>query len=270
MKFYNYLNEKTFKLTADSNLLYNEVSFFCDIFKETDVDKLITNLSKVYNGNEKILFESDTSILKSKDAQKAHILNPANIYVGIFNKGSYYSPKEVLPGNPSKSIINISFHKQALDLVFSGRSGSIPSHQIKRFWNEFKPDKIKATIAHELSHWMNDSINNRNITNLLVTAKELSDPDIITLKKDNVNMTHFELDAQVHALKQIKANNRKLWDTWTLLDVFQVYTPLHTIADSLKYKPKSFHIWQKALIKRLARENLLGKNMKNFVKKEEI
>jgi hypothetical protein len=269
MKLYQYLTEKTFQLTADANLLYNQAyKDFLKIFKEKDFEKLRTNLNKRYDGKDTTFLSTDSSVLKSKDAQKAHLLNPVKIRLGIYHGGSGYSPEEVSINNMTS--ITISLNKQVMDIIRQNTISIVPEEQLLRFNNELKPDRIKGTIAHELSHWMNDTLNNKHIANLLIIAKELSDPEILKLKQANVNMTHFELDAQIHALKQIKANNRKLWDTWTLYDVFQIYTSLNSIASSLKNNPVAFDLWQKALIKRMAREKILGKNMRTFVKKDQV
>jgi hypothetical protein len=57
----------------------------------------------------------------------------------------------------------------------------------------------------------------------------------------------------------------------TLLDVFNTYTSLYSIASSLKRHGKDvLDLWQKTLLKRMAREKLLGKNMKAFVKPNQL
>jgi hypothetical protein len=265
------LTEKTFQITKDVNMLYEKgFAEFINSLKDKK-GKLFSSFSGQLL-KELTFFQGSSSILKSKDAQAAHLVNPIDIYLGIYRSGSFYMP----PSMREHPGIQVSLNWSALNLLFANQADTLPENELKRFKNEFGQDRAKASIAHEISHWINDSVHNWNIGTLLKVAAELDKPDLVKLGKASVAMTHFELDAQVHAIKQIKSRylyewGKKKWDLLTLKDLFEMYTSLHSIATDLNNNhPEILNIWQKALIKRLSREKLLGKNMRNFVKPSEL
>jgi hypothetical protein len=119
---------------------------------------------------------------------------------------------------------------------------------------------------------MDDMAHNQHITNMLELAQELDKPEVVLLNKVDVTATHYELNAIVHGVKSLKNTYRKDWDKLTLLDIATRYGGLMTAFAQMYHKAgvKELNILQKAVIKRLHREKLLGKNMRKFVKPEEI
>ena len=276
------LNEKTFNIKKDVDFIYKK-SFkdILDIINKHWMDFFMLS-SVLYKrlGTKKwqniIIDEFDTSLLKTKPAREAHLANPAKIVVCITDKGFFYRPavsiNAVLGKTDSLSLIQLSFHGLALDVVLKGDFSLVPEKQRKWLKNEFGSDKVKASIAHELSHWISDTKHNFHISKLLKTAHELSKPDIVLLHKKNVNMTYFEIDAFVHAIKQVRSAHRKKWDSYNIEDLFSLYPSLFQIATELlrAYNKDVLDVWQKSLLKRLAREKLLGKGMKNFITPQAI
>lgn len=128
---------------------------------------------------------------------------------------------------------------------------------------------IKSSIAHELSHWLNDSLHNEFLTRLIRIATENDNHDILKLKNLDVNLTYFELDAQIHNIKQLKRDNLKLWNTITLYKLISLSLSLTKIYDDIRklYGDAIIRIWQTNLIKRMDREKLLGKKMTPFTEK---
>ena len=215
--------------------------------------------------------------LPGKEAKAATKLNPTVIMCGIFKGGNFYRPKETnvaagmkAPGGGpmDRSIISLSLNGSAFHTALTNSIQYIPAGQLKGLYNEFNPDRIKATIAHEISHWLNDTFHNYHITNTLKVVRELGKPELLLLHKKDVNMTHFEIDAQVHGIKQLKMKYKKKWDTLELKDVFFEYNSLRYMGGQIyqNYGKKVGDIWQKMIVKRLAREKLLGKNMRKFAK----
>ena len=137
---------------------------------------------------------------------------------------------------------------------------------------EITEERIKSAISHELSHCISDSLYNNHIGRILKRADELNNADIVKMGKKNVNMTYFEIDAQIHAIKELKRKHKMKWDRLLLIDIFEMYTSLYFIASTLykNYGQDILDIWQKMLLKRMIREKLLGKNMRNFVKGEDL
>jgi len=260
IKLKDLLLEKTFKISKDVDYIYKNGGFkeFIEDFKKGKINYL-NKIIRKDSFNFKII-KSDE--LKGIDSRKAHLANPVNIYCGVFSGGPFYNPGE-------KSIF-ISFNQSALYAIAAKLD--IPPTQQKRLDNEITEFKIKASISHELSHWISDSLYNSYIGKLLNKAQEFQDTDIIKLNNKDVNMTYFEIDAQIHSIKEMKRNFKSTWDSWTLLDIFEKSVSLGGIARNLYqlYGQDILNTWQKMLIKRMHREKLLGKNMKNFVKGSDL
>jgi hypothetical protein len=88
---------------------------------------------------------------------------------------------------------------------------------------------------------------------------------VLSQGKLHKNMAFYEVDAQIHAIKQLKRTFKKEWDNLTLLDLFYKIPSLRNIAKSLYFLGKDvYKIWMKDLVKRMNRENLLGKFMRDF------
>jgi len=136
------------------------------------------------------------------------------------------------------------------------------------FSKELNESNIKATIWHELSHWLNDTIHNRNITKLINVAANLKNSEVLLLNKPNINMTYFEIDALIHGIKGVKNIKSKIWDKMDLEDLFVECTSLAFIYNTIysKHGQDVVNVWQKLLVKRMVREGLLGKNMKKLIR----
>ena len=260
IKLKDLLLEKTFKITADVNYVY-KVGGFDKFLKAFKKDKNnFPGSDKIYQGKDIVFRVLHSNELKSMDAKKADLVNSVTILCGTFRNGSYYIPKD--------KQISISLDHNVLKIYAKETEKFLSPDQIKFFNNEITEHRIKATISHELSHWISDSLYNTHIGRIIHRAEELNSDDVMRLGKKDVNMTYFEIDAQIHGIKAVKSKFRKEWDQFTLYDVFEKYTGLHSNANNLyqRYGQDILDIWQKMLLKRMAREKLLGKNMRNFVK----
>jgi hypothetical protein len=263
IKLKDLLLEKTFKITADVNYVY-KVGGFEKFLKEFKKDKNnFPSANRIRHGEDILFTIIDSDKLKTIDAKKANLANPVIISCGVFDKGSFYIPGE--------KQLSISFHHPVLSIYANRTEDTLPPSQLKRFNNEITEHRIKAAISHELSHWISDSLYNTHIGKLIQRAEELKSDDIMKLDKKDVNMTYFEVDAQIHGIKELKRKFKSKWDDFTLYDIFEKYPSLNSIASHLyQYGQDILNIWQKMLLKRMAREKLLGKNMRNFVKGSEL
>ena len=94
---------------------------------------------------------------------------------------------------------------------------------------------------------------------------------ILATGKSNTRVTTYEIDAQIHAIKQIKRLNTDKWDDLELVDLFFKYPVLRNIAMELINIDYQIYVeWVKDIVKRLQRENLLGDNMKSIPSKKMI
>lgn len=264
MRLQNYLNEKTFNVSADIDYIYKRAfKKPIDLFKKGKYHEF----AKFVFGSKKIMgdyiFDNFTSSdLKSKTSQKADKMKPVRIYCGISSKGNMYDP-----------IINnivLSINYSAFNLLRDANFDiNIVKEQLKptgnfdQFLSEFSETKIKSSIYHEISHWLNDTLHNLNIMRRAEKAIEYKSLKPVLGKHKDVNLTDFEVDAQVHAIKQMKRQNRKRWDELTWYDLTTMNPSLREIFRKLFFiTQKERKEYFKRLMKRLHRENLLGDKMK--------
>ena len=254
------LTEKTFNISKDVDYIYNRgfKSYINDFQKKGKLPPIVSN--------ETVYLKLHTSDLKSKDCQEANKLYPVDIYCGVFKEGSYNVFEK------GKERIVISINKEAIENInYKYEMGTNVKRSIE---NEITEHRIKAIIYHELAHWISDAKYHSYIHNIVARAVNIPQDDpnrnykikqIMNSGKSNVNITHYEIDAQIHAIKQIKRTFKSDWDTMSLLDLFYRYTALKSIAKSLyKINPDVYKLWVKDLVKRMNREGILGKNMRAF------
>ena len=258
MKFKKYLNEKTFNIGKDVDFLYKKYfKKHIKLFQSGKIEAFKDDLNKT-NGVYGVI---SSSLLPSKKAQKASELNPVNIEMGVFNTSSYYQPFD--------KEIRLTLNKPALDLLFRYKTvddirKALGDKTYERWSSEINEPSIKGTIYHELSHWMDDTFHNKHITKKLIKVKEVGSRDVLAKGFGNVNLGTFELDAQVHAIKQLKRNFRKTWDDVTWDFIVQHKSSFDVVFKIVKHaSKKDRNSYMKRLYKRLNREKLLGKSLIN-------
>lgn len=285
------LEEKTFNIKNDVDKLYKMSgfqkiidAFHKDVFRSFEDENIIDSI--MYQDNY-IMAETDTSILEDEDCKKAHAINPVPIYLGLFKYSTYGFQTKVDLKADRKSI-HATLNNHILKQVFNIRD-RVKSVDDIRFltsakWfqvlkNDLSENGAKTAIAHELSHWLQDSLHNSYIINMIKKSHELKDSELMLLRQKTIDMTHFELDAQIHAIKDVKGRNESKWDQLTLVDVFNLYPSLDQIAREIYNGEKgrgkekdqeTLNIWLKYLTKRMHREGLLGKNMQHFPNPKEL
>lgn len=302
MKFKRYLLEKTFNVGQDVDFLYKKgFKQYFDIIRKYGLEEArprllkLTAMKMIADGRSALFIPViGTEELKSKDSKTAHMINPANIAIGAFVDGNFYRPSSanvaiskkldpesfkifatMMGGEKGieRSRIQVSLNYEAWKLYLRNQFDFVASDVAKKaILREYRPDSIKSSIAHELSHWISDSRYGSHIEKLLTTVREMGKDDLLKLGKEDVNMTYFEVDAQIHSLKQLKRQYNKQWDSFKMKDIFDLLPSWNATAQRLvkSYGEEVFKIWQKSLVKRMARENLLGKNMRSFATKKDI
>lgn len=252
------LKEKIFNIDKDVNYIYDKA--FKKIIDDFNNHQIIPEI-KEYT-------RIQSSELKTEECKEAHDKYSIEIICGSFKENSkayFYKGQERIVIS-----IHASFIRKLQFFPIDGMS--IENKKI--FQNELSEHRIKASIYHELSHWISDANYKSYLHVLIAKTRKISilDPDrdkkvkkIMYLGKPNVNMTHYEIDAQIHAIKQIKSSHKKDWGSLTLSDLFFKYSPLNGVAQELYNMGEDIYkAWVKDLIKRMNREGLLGSNMKKI------
>ena len=249
--FKEFLLEKTFNIGKDVDLIYNK------IYK-----KFVTKLNKnQWDGTFPNQIKLSSSMLSSRDAKKAHVINPISV-IGFNGGQNTY--------NPVLKKISLNINSSALNVL------SAPNYNIEDgakllgdrsgVWrDDISEKRIKGTIYHELSHWIDDTLHNSHIEKMLIHSSEVAPRYKQKVRNQGAkgeNTSYYEINAQVHALKQMKRSvGKEVYDSWTWDDLIKKSSAIETMMISAK-KYGDYERWKKDLLKRLSREKLLGKKMK--------
>jgi len=272
MKLRDLLIESLYNIQDDVDTLYEKglSQLVSDIEAGKRPYDIFTKNRGYVTKSKVTVFETDSSALVSDDCKKAHAMNPVKIFFRVGDTESHYAPalKHI--------VINIPY--QILEIIYKNLQSSIAKHQQMLFKNELSVARLKGTISHELAHWIDDSVNSFHINRKFHTpefSSRFSSPDdgAKGLQKllgvSSVNASYIEIQAQIHAIKQIKERHRNEWDTLTLIDLFILNPPLYWVLESIKNSAEQKK-WLQQLVKRMNREGLLGKNMRKLPTMQDI
>lgn len=103
---------------------------------------------------------------RNKEIEEALDLNPIDIECGVFTRGSAYYP--------TKNKIGISFNPQLYSQYLAAHTNNwtysemissmnLTSIQKSNADMEYSGYKVKQSIAHELSHWIDDTLHERHL-----------------------------------------------------------------------------------------------------------
>jgi hypothetical protein len=248
------LTETTYDIDSDVDLIYTE----------SGMEKFLTDFKNsgyrtIPNEDFKIL---DSSILKCPKSVEAHAANPIKIITAISGITPHYSMKD--------HEITLSVHPAIIGLYrdeYNTGFSHVNPRQVEALKNELSESRRKATIYHELSHWISDSTHNFHLTNMMKIAQEPGSHKDLQMGKYDVGETYYEIDAQIHGIKQIKRRyTPEEWNSMSLERLFTEYVPLDTIKNRLKKSenPNELRDWLRKLLTRMHREGLLGNNMKKY------
>jgi len=257
--FKEFISEKTFRINKDVDYIYNKwYRKIPKLFKDEKFRE-IQSLINRYQGD-----SISSKELPSTISQTAYQIKPIMITIDS-TKANHY--------NTINNLISL----QIVSNNFLALLSNYPSHeelksalniQYKRYSNEYSESRLKATIDHELTHWLDDATHNKHITNKIDGITKVYDVDVKTKKMNDglldVNFTKMEIESQIAGIKQIKRTHRKQWDRMTFNDLISVYTSLYTTVKNNLNNKKELNKWYKEITKRMNREGLLGKRMVIF------
>lgn len=239
MRYKEFINEKLTKVSGNVDWIYNE--YFAEAFNYIKKNGTV-EMSLLHKAS----FTSDR--LNSRLSKLADRKKPITIYIN-FNKGNTY--------NPVNNEIHLNIHQEAWG--FAEQEGSIKNavellsgQQKKHFLREFVPETIKGSIHHELNHWIDDALHNNHIGKHVRKAADSG-----VSPQDNVG-TH-ERNSQIHNIVQLKRKLKDRWDTLSFKEMTHFIPSMGHWSSQLE--PEEHALWKKNLLRRMARENLLGKGM---------
>lgn len=249
LKKFDFIAEKMMIIDDDVDLLYN-------LYYKKDIDE--TNYSNFIKSTMFKESETDTSILKNELCIKANKINPCKIIINHYTDTDNYYTNHY---NPSDKIISISVGRSAINYAKDNGGDLIKSLkeltssiQRERFTKEFTISRIKGSISHELSHWLDDTFHNSHISKYITKNKDAN------LSHYSKNTSYLEIESQMQNIRQIHREYADIWDLMSFDDMLSHAPSLHIISQRLTYTERIN--WTNKLKKRMNRENLLGKDMR--------
>lgn len=241
------LNEATFDLDKQVDFVYD--NYFRDV-----VENMVKNGNFVTNTRQL----SSQDLPSSKIIDDANEINPVEIYIFAEGYGNQYIPP--------KAMITIGINENAVDAAkhmggILKASLAIGGTKGERFIKEFSEPRIKGSIYHELSHWLDDTFHNKHIDSMIKKAVATKDKNILKRGQPDIGMTPYERDAQIHAIKQLKRSHADIWDELSFEDMLELNPSLQHVYDGV-WRIDKEESWKKMILRRMSREGLLGDKMK--------
>lgn len=196
--------------------------------------------------------------------KEAWDLNPVYFTINAPSGNSY---------TPSTRRISLSLNRKALELLSPryNKTGSVhelskilSQSDVKKWFNDISEAKVKASINHELAHYIDDTLNKNHITRKLGRLEHQGATNPKAYKRytggyEDVYLSDMEIEAQIHNVYQMKRAYPAKWNSLTFEEMAFLDPSLHATFERLKARnPKEFVIWKKKMRVRMAREGLLG------------
>lgn len=251
------LNEATFDLNDQVDFIYD--NYFAEFVNRVNRNET-QSLAVPYDSI------PSTDLPENDVISKANQINPVTIKIGDALGNQYI---------PHKNLISVSYNKNALDFLQDQggieRASAIlarydSEQRARAFRNEFTEHRIKGSIYHELSHWLDDTFHNTHIRDKLTRANTASSRtkgiNILRQRQPDVALTNYERDAQIHSIKQQKRTmDDNKWNSISFEQMIRMNPSLEVIYDNGKQQGW-FNKWKKMILRRMNREGLLGDNMR--------
>lgn len=261
------LEEKTFEIDEDVEFIFNNGGMKEMLQAYRDDPKVLLNARLKF----KEFGELDSSQLTNLDSKMAHIVKPIKIITGFGDDfGSAYSP--------SKNELYLSVSSSAVFALGSlglDNKGMIADEPV--IVTEFDDDRKKRTIAHELTHWLEDALfkdkMDKAISKLTKTLDKTKDratrEKIIKIFRVTSSQ---EIESFVSEVKRFKkeffrdGGTQEGWDDLSFNEATKNRFVMHFKNLPQQIGEEASRIFVKQFALRLSREGLLGKSMRTIIK----
>lgn len=249
----NFLTEKILDVQQDVDMIYDK--FFRKNIEKLDnperdpklIEEAVRELSIERYVDPRVV----SNLLKSPELVEAQERNPVKFVINS-SAGNLYSiksPAEIHFSVNGAVLRLLKEYEYSIDTL-----SKVIIENFDSFLNELTEGKMKGSIHHELAHWYDDTMHNYHITN---TARN----NPAATNQPEWNTSHIEIEGQIHTLLQFKKMyGDELWDSMTFDDLLTKVPALSGVIRRFDTKQKE--IWKRRIKTRMARENLLGKNMR--------
>lgn len=240
------ITEAIFNIDDDVDMIY-------DTFFKEDLEQLLTT-RKLSNG----MFYptiTDTRILSNPLCVEANEKNPSRIFINAKDKGNTY--------NPNTNVISITVSIAAIDFIKANNNNldealdNLDDQYVRQFKSDLSEEKIKGSIYHEFSHWLDDTFHNRKVKRAV--DKFIAKGKKVGKNNMPIDADKLEIQAQIHNIHQLKRKYGDIWDELTFDEMMDKSITIKVVYKMLplKYRDR----WVRDLKTRMYREGLLGKKM---------
>lgn len=252
MRMHQILTEATFDLDTQVDYLYD--AHFRDYCESVLRDEPV-NLPKV------AVVATTKDLPPSDLIRKANKLQTCKIKI---NDGNAYVPDTALI-KISVSIPAVEFlvNNDATLSQMVDRLRDTNTGLATQLETEFSASRVKGSIYHELSHWLDNVFHNQHILRKLHKAStdRIRRAHHLHPGVPDVMMSSYEIDAQIHSIKQLKRDYSHKWDDLTFDQMLSLNSTL-TLLNNESRQDGFGAMWRKKLKARMAREGLLGQRMR--------
>jgi len=245
MRLERYITEALHGInTKDSLLILEPLRSWLKKFKYADINQMKSLVKKVkklkkHGDGDSIIYYIDkisSSTLKSPICKEAHKLLPIYIYIGFVDEYCVYEYNKYIHIGPNIKSIEEDVNKNNIDDALG---------EIDEYY-------IASSFIHELTHWLDDSF--YGFRHPKKKGIKYNDPKVEKMKEW---MDYSEINAFVHSIALAKLSfSDDEWNKMSFREMISVDSPIENVSLSLG---KDF---DKAIKRRLAREDLLGRNMR--------
>jgi len=257
------LNEKLLEIDDDVDRIYDK--YFKEVIGKIN-NKEFKNSNEFYrymnSSNRKVSLDTliDEGIIQSPELITLNEKHKGILFDMLSTKhnGGIYFPKQ--------RKLALTINQQPIEILIDNnydldKIKKIVGNRYRSFINEFSEKKVKGTIHHELAHLYDNVENNQHISKW-IDDRQKNKGNKLDRYMNPVNVTPFEIEGVIHTIKQFKRHTDD-WDSLTFDDILQDIPTLSTI--KMEYfpgRPELWEKWKKLVLKRMAREGLLGDNMR--------
>jgi hypothetical protein len=244
------ITEATFDLDSQVDFVYNA------LIKDYREHVMTATTGVEFMRNDKGI--SSLDLPQSDDIDAANKTNSVTIRYGTASEGNQYMPNtQEVTVSMNHNVVELIHKHGGIDKVIPMLNDS----DAKRIKTELTTARIKGSIYHELAHWLDDTLHNRHIKKHVDSASGFGNSKSdFNQGHENVALTSFERDAQIHSIKQLKRENEDKWDTLSFEQMIKLNASLWEIANTAQ-NGRWYSKWKKLIAKRMHREGLLGNNM---------
>lgn len=195
--------------------------------------------------------------------KEANDKNPVALLFGITN--NFYDVKT--------HTINIGINPRVIEVLgHEGIRNSVIMDMHPNITYELTPEKLKQSIGHELTHWIEDSLYKNKMKSVLNSTSKKIDKTNSQSKRDKIirnfrSFSEHEIQAIVNGLSVIRDEDPEKYDKKNWSDLLRISPSIKLYFDNSKDLPEDERREVlKNIFRRLFREDLLTKKMIDQIK----